>query len=319
MITKEKLKSVKKIIVHKFCHDGTSSAMIIKDVLHNVEVFFASHKDKEYLELKAQEGLLFCDIAPPPGREREFLRVKSIVLDHHEKSKDAVLKFEHNGLGVYGEMDKGESGATLAYRHVWLPLKEEALSQQCDVEKLARLAGIRDTWQKDSDEWEDALLQTEALAFYPTEHFLHPNHPAKVTVKELEIAEIIRERYKSTIQRVTDSAFILYWNEIKIGIIPGHRTISDVAEELRKKDVPIIFAFTFKLSEFGTPCFSASIRSDGSFDCNKFAGNWDGGGHVKAAGSLTVDIKDNTLNPYSLIRTLLEEFGNECLIEQKLA
>lgn len=316
MISKDKFKSVKKIVVHKFCHDGTSSAMIIKDVLHNVEVFFAGHRDKEYLELKAEEGLLFCDISPPPGREKEFLKVKSIVLDHHEKCKDVILEFERNGLGAYGEMDRGESGATLAYQHVWLPLKDDAISEQCDVERLARRAGIRDTWQKASDEWDKALLQTEALAFYPAEHFLALNHEAKVTVEELEIAKIIRDRYKHTIEWVVDSAFIFYWNEIKVGVIPGHRTISDVAEELRKKNVVAVFAFTFKLNEFGTPCLSYSIRSDGAFDCNKFAANWGGGGHIKAAGGLVVDVKDNTLNPYSIIKGLLEEFGEQCLISE---
>lgn len=316
MISREQLNSVKKIVVHKFCHDGTSSAMIIKDVLPDVEVIFAGHKDKEYLELPAEEGLLFCDIAPPPGREQEFIDVKSIVLDHHVKCEPVIKLFESQGLGVYGETDDGVSGAVLAYRHVWCPLEDQAKTDKKSVCRLARLAGIRDTWQKDSIEWDEALLQTEALAFYPAEHFLDDQHPVIILEEELKIASITLDRSNSFLKRITDSAFIIHWGKLKVGIIPGHRVISDVAENLRKEGIPVTFAFSFKLNEFGTPCMTASIRSDGSFDCNKFAGKFSGGGHIKAAGSLTVDIKDDTLNPYSCIQNLLNKYGEDCLIQE---
>jgi len=313
-ISKDKLLNIKKIVVHKFCHDGTSSAMIIKDVLPDVEVFFAGHKDKEYLELKVTPGLLFCDISPPPGRDREFLKGESIVLDHHIKYENVIKKFETAGLGAYGETDDGISGAVLAYDHVWLPLEEKAKTYKKSVHSLQRLAGIRDTYQKDSLNWDDAQEQTEALAFYPSDHYLNGNHICGILPQEKEIGRVICERNKFYIARAIDQAFLLPWNGIKVAIIPGHKIISDASEGLRKKGVSITFAFGFKLSEFKTPYIAISSRSDGSFDCNRFAENFNGGGHVRAAGGMFMDIKDNTPNPYTAIQEMLNLHGEKCMI-----
>ena len=317
-VSKEDLLNVKKIVVHKFCHDGTSSAMIIKDVLHDVEVFFAGHKDKEYLELKAEPGLLFCDISPPEGREKEFLKARSIVLDHHIKCEKVIKEFEAAGLGAYGEMDEGVSGAVLAYRHVWMPLEEKAKTDKRMVCSLQRLAGIRDTYQKDSIEWVDAQEQTEALAFYSSNHYLDENHPCGILPQEKEIGKIISERNNEIVKRAVERAFIHHWNGIKVAIIPGHKIISDAAEELRKTGVPITFAFGFKVSDHGSPFIAISSRSDGSFDCNKFGDNYGGGGHVQAAGGIVVDVTEKTMSPYVEIARMLEEHGKECLIAPSL-
>ncbi len=313
MISKELLLNVKKIVVHKFCHDGTTSAMIIKDVLHDVEVFFAGHKDKEYLELEAVPGILFCDISPPPGREKEFFDVKSIVLDHHVKCEKIIKDFEAADLGAYGETADGISGAVLAYNHVWMPLEEKAKTPKRLVCSLQRLAGIRDTYQKDSIEWVDAQEQTEALAFYPSEHFLD-NHACAILPEEKALGRVLCERNDSILKRAVEGAFILHWNNVKVGIIPGHKIISDAAEELRKNNVPITFSFGFKLSEYKTPFMIISSRSDGSFDCNQFASYFNGGGHVQAAGGMSIDIKDETPSPYTVIKLMLEQHGKSCMI-----
>lgn len=312
MIQVEKLKKVKKIIAHKYCHDGTSSAMIIKDVLHDADVEFYSHKDKAYLDLEAQEGMLFCDISPPPGRDQEFIDTKAIVLDHHEKTKDTVLKFQEHGLGVYGETQDGISGAVLAYNHVWLPLIDLARTDKIHVCRLQRLAGIRDTYQKDSIEWDDAQEQTEAIAFYPINHFLN-NHIAGITAEENVIGRIIKEKTEDFIKRAAETAYTYFWKDRKIAILSGHRVISDASEELRKQGCSIVFSFTYKNTTDGL-FLSYSSRSDGSFDCNKFAGYFGGGGHIRAAGGIGFEVNSNTLNPYSVIRKAVSKYGSRCLL-----
>lgn len=310
---KEKLLNVKKIVVHKYCHDGTSSAMIIKDVLHDAEVFFADHKDKEYLELPAEPGILFCDISPPPERFQEFMDVGAIILDHHEKTKKEVLIFEEAGLGKFGESEEGVSGAVLAYNEVWLPLQDLAKTPKEKVCRLSRLAGIRDTFQKDNFDWELCQIQTEAIAFFPYEHFFN-DHLCEITDEEMKIGSYIFERNKSSLQRAVNGAFTIYWNNLKVAVIPGHRIISDAAEELRKKDFPITFAFQYAVSSYGNPQLRISTRSDGTFNCNQFASFYGGGGHIPAAGGIAIDVKDNSLNPYSVILEMLNSHGLECMI-----
>src|SRR5690606_1098354 len=152
-------------------------------------------------------------------------------------------------------------------------------------------------------------------AFYPSSHYLENNHPCGILPQEKEIGKVICERNSSFLKRAVDQAFILHWNGIKVAIIPGHKIISDASEELRKKDVPITFAFGFKVSDRGTPYMAISSRSDGSFDCNKFSEFFDGGGHVQAAGGMVIDITDNTPSPYSAIKAMLETHGEKCMIK----
>lgn len=317
MIDKEKLLQVKKIIVHKYCHDGTSSAMIIRDVLPNVDILYAGHKDPEYLELKAEPGLMFCDISPPPKRGAEFMKHRSIVLDHHEKTRKIVRRFVQVGLGIYGDNSRSESGAMLAYKYVWLPLQGMAHTDKKHISRMAKLAGIRDTFKKDSPDWEEACIQTEALAFYPSDYFASEDNrdgTHQLTDKELEIGKIQHEKFKRTIKRVVEEAYILDWNNIKVAIIPGYRVISDASEELRKLGVPVTLAFTFRHNE-NKLTLTASARSDATiFDCNKFCAKYGGGGHIPAAGGLTVDITKDTLNPYSLLKDILDAHGKSCMI-----
>jgi oligoribonuclease NrnB/cAMP/cGMP phosphodiesterase (DHH superfamily) len=286
--------------------------MIIKDVLHDVEVFFAHHASEDYLNLVAEPGLMFCDISPPPGRHQEFLDVGSIVLDHHIKTRAVVKEFETHGLGVYGESDNGESGATLAFQHVWSRLQYNAKTVYDDVSKLARLAGIRDTWQKDSPEWIDALVQTEALAFYGPERFLSSKHGARISASELELGALMRAQFQKIVDRTVNEAFVTTWENKKIALIPGHRTISDAAEALREKGVAITISFYYGV-ENGIPHMSMSARSDGSFDCNKFAGYYGGGGHKQAAGGIRIPVTKGLSNPYYTFEDMLQTHGRECL------
>lgn len=87
--------------------------------------------------------MLFCDIAPPAERAHEFLPRVPVVLDHHKGAEHLVKTFTHH-VFADEKLEPGVSGAVLAYREVWKPLKPLGFTTAAD---FARLAGVCDTWQ----------------------------------------------------------------------------------------------------------------------------------------------------------------------------
>jgi len=118
----QKLLAVKTIVTHAACPDGVASAMILKSILPNAEVLAIHYNSPEQTNLKATEGMLFCDFTPPPERVTEFVEAGALVLDHHIKQKAVVDAFGSNGVFADEKLEPGISGAMLAYREVWLPI-----------------------------------------------------------------------------------------------------------------------------------------------------------------------------------------------------
>lgn len=171
MISVEKLRSIKTLACHADCPDGLASAMILRQALPSAEVIFVQYNSIEMANLKAEPGILFCDFCPPQDRYREFLEAGAIVLDHHKSTKHIVLEFGENGVYADEKTEPGVSGAVLAFREVWTRMKQPLgftgfLGLE-EMERFAQLAGIRDTWQKQSPDWEEACAQAAALMFYP--------------------------------------------------------------------------------------------------------------------------------------------------------
>lgn len=65
MFTKEQLQKITTIVVHDHCPDGLASAIILHHALPQAKIKFVTYGTKEYQELPAIEGMLFCDISPP--------------------------------------------------------------------------------------------------------------------------------------------------------------------------------------------------------------------------------------------------------------
>ena len=93
MIPIEKLKQVRVIITHANCPDGIASAILLHDALPEAGIRFLTHRTKEYRELPAHAGMLFCDIAPPSERVELFRALGAIVLDHHKSAEALVKRF----------------------------------------------------------------------------------------------------------------------------------------------------------------------------------------------------------------------------------
>jgi len=176
MISIDKLKNVKRLITHANCPDGIASALIIKDALPDVEVLFVKHGTKEHRELRPDVPTLFCDFTPWTDVKKDaqwlmWIDAGTIVLDHHPTQRDVTTAFVEAGLGAYGENDRGECGAWLAYEHVWRPIKlgHGPFNPHDDgesVKRFAELAGVRDTWKKDDPRWQAACEQAEMLMFW---------------------------------------------------------------------------------------------------------------------------------------------------------
>lgn len=173
MIDLARLRSVRIVVTHDNCPDGMASAILVADALrpYGAEFVFAQYGTQKYLELPAKTGMLFVDIAPPEHRASQFLECGAIVLDHHKSARPVVERFVDVGLGAFAdeERDIGVSGALLAYRHVWKPLRDRDVDDHAayrpgHAHAFAALAGVRDTWQRDDVRWNQALRASRGTA-----------------------------------------------------------------------------------------------------------------------------------------------------------
>jgi single-stranded DNA-specific DHH superfamily exonuclease len=324
MITLGKLKAVRKIVVHSFCPDGLGSAILLYDAFHalggNVpEVMFTTYNTNEYESLKAEPGLLFCDISPPRSRVQEFVDCGAIVLDHHKTAKPAVEAFGDHG--VFGDEvnDPGVCGAVLAYREVWVPILtslqgDHFIESSADAERAKRfsyLAGVRDTWQTSSPDWETACAMAEALRFYDPRSWLFGNIFSSEHIEwwrtRQELGEILWAKHNDKIRSNVHKAYRFTVGVTRVVIFPGGSSVtSDTAEEI-DEDADLVVGFVFHGLESGQASLGFSIRSHTTFDCATFCKALGGGGHTKAAGfSIKFDPLVGIKDPYSTFQQLVE-------------
>lgn len=332
MIHLDKLKSLKRAYVHANCPDGTASALILKDALPDLEVHFVKYDSAEHREIEPLPNTIFCDFSPYIGKgeiNREpgsvldhWIQEEVIVLDHH--SRDVVEPYP---FGVFGENDKLECGAMLAYREVWQaiwcprPFKEHPHPQH-RVARLARLAAIRDTWKRDDLDFELACRQASVLMFFRFEQLtidgvfdLQETLAPRLFERQIELAETcIKEAFpivseKGTrvlmfqgVSATSDAAEILERN-FKKATKPLMGLIANRAFPPPNPDLVVGFHYR---SDGGTLKLQFSTRSHTGFDCQAFAQAHGGNGH-KAAAGFTVGA-DPSCDPYFQFGTLLSNY-----------
>lgn len=308
------LKKIERIIVHGNCPDGMASAILLYDALR-IEPEFMLHSTDEYLNLEVGPGMLFCDIAPPYNRYKEFIDVGTIVLDHHKGSKNIVEAFGDNGKFADEVKDPGKSGAWLAWEHVWRPICEDKSWNTHLPERFARLTGVRDTWQDSDPDFILSGHQASTLVFYSWDYwkdkldcgiFPYNLHP------EMEIGKMIFEKSLVKARKCADQAFIYEDAGFKVAIFndPAHLT-SDVSEMLREEGVNVIAGFSYsKRPDDKNPLICFSLRSDGSIDVADLAETIPGGGgHTKAAGfAEVIDLKES--NGFAVFQDIFEDYVN---------
>jgi hypothetical protein len=277
---------------------------------------------EEHKNFPAEPGQVWCDFSPPKERAAEFVAVGSVVLDHH--SRDVVEPYGE--LGVFGENEKLECGAWLAYEHVWLPLvcnrEPENIPPQIyqiyrdAVRNFAYLAAVRDTWKKDDPRWQKACEQAEEIMFWGEEeidlrNFLSATHGGfalgEVLVKKkLELARTaISESYRFTSARGTS---VLVFQGVSATSEAAEMTeISWTDEKGNNHIAPdLVVGFHYRV-DAGKLQLQFSTRSHTGFDCQALARSRGGNGHRAAAG-FTVEGAGRLSNPYEVFSELLNDW-----------
>lgn len=301
MIPIEKLKAVRTIVTHANCADGTASAMVLKTALYDAEVIFVQHGTADFENLRATDGMLFCDISPPAARVQEFVDAGAIVLDHHRTARSVVEAF--GALGVFADEfnEPGVSGAVLAHREVWRHLNNRNAS---DVEELAELAGVRDTWQTTHPCWQAACARSAALKFYPADYLL--GLASREWNTALRIGETLLAKNDERVKRDIADAHRFTVGSIRVATFNGLET-SDVCEAL-SSEADLVVGFSYRVEQHPLAAarlrMQVSLRSRGDFDCSVLAKAWNGGGHTHAAG-FTVPIFDHSSQPYQHVEQIV--------------
>lgn len=321
MIPLDKLKSLQRAYVHANCPDGTASALILKDALPDLEVHFVKYDSQEHREIEPLPNTIFCDFSPyigkgeinkEPGSVLDmWIQEEVIVLDHH--SRDIVEPYP---FGVFGENDKLECGAMLAYLHVWIPVQRSYLGaprqpgdpscrgrEAMEVENFARLAAIRDTWQRNHGDWDAANEQAAELMFWKFEQLnldtCTPGLSARLFERQIELANsCIKEAFVFRTEKGT-----------KVLMFQGVSATSDAAELLDNQPelVPnLVVGFHYRF-DGGSLKLQFSTRSHTGFDCQAFARAHGGNGHKEAAG-FTVEAGPFQTNPYAVFGSILGKY-----------
>lgn len=309
-----KIKAAKHVVVHGFCPDGLAAAILAHDVLPEARISFLQHGTPEYLALPAESDMMFIDIVPPQERLQEFIDHDAVVLDHHEKVRHLVGKFKY---GVYSDTN---SGAEMAFEHVW-SASFHGHDRHVRARRFAELAGIRDTWRRDSPEWQLACEQAAALSFFPNQDWLDIKDPFDVAHDELwadrrEIGAILfRQRLDST-QRSVDQAWTTTTNGGNRLVVLGGQNLSNAAD-LVDKDADIIVSISYKV-EGGRCVCCVGLRSHTGVDVGDLAVFHGGGGHRSSSGfAIKFDADPHApaslaavSNPFTLVQMLVEQW--EC-------
>lgn len=301
LIDIEILEEIKHVVVHGNCADGMASAIILAAVYPDAKVTFGIYGQKEYENILAEPGMIFCDIIPPKDRVDEFVAVDAIVLDHHKHAKDIIQKYKFHAFADEKE-DPGVSGALLAYKNVYVPM----MGEDETLEHFAKLAGIRDTWQKNSQFWVDACIQAETLEFYPGDYWLQ-GPEVFITDEEEQVGEIIYQKKIKFIEKAAEECYFVKIGEYKAAIFQSQDS-SDLSDYLRDNfGTNICMGFNYYCRD-NKIYIGYSCRSDGSFDVGALAKHFGGGGHSKASGFRREINYLDSVNPYLFTKALIMDY-----------
>ncbi len=300
------------------------SAILLLDALPAARVQFCGYGLAQE-QLEVRPNMLFCDFSPHADTYQRFVDAGAIILDHHKSAQKIVQAF--GARGVFGDEkdDPGVSGAVLAYRHVWLPLKEQQWSRSTDArsplrvderlraERLSRLIGIRDTWQTHDPDWLKACELSETLRFFGQDNWmvLEPFAADRAEWWRARVAVGTRlvERHGEKLKKIVAGAHRFTTDAgTRVLMFPGVSFSSDACE-LVHDQVDLVVGFDFVPLEGGLAPLIFSTRAHNGFDCARFCKAQGGGGHSNAAGfSVRFDPTVGIQDPYSVLGARLKAF-----------
>jgi len=299
------LREVRTIVTHDECADGAASAILLHDALPDCDVMFADY-GRDADSLPVREGMLFCDFSPPAARAQEYIEAGAFVLDHHRTAREVVSRF--GDRGVYADEDEspGVSGALLAFREVWLPLRSESADRDF-AEWFARAAGARDTWQTSSSIWRDGCVQQATLATFAQEYWLEiplATLAREWTTRYAPIGDAVLARKRvRVLDSITHAHRFTTSTGLRVLTTNALAVVSDVAEELGEK-VDLVVAFDV-IVDGDAVVMRLSLRSHTDFDCGRFAQQHGGGGHRRSAGC-AIALSGDAPHPFRFVEWLVD-------------
>lgn len=299
MLCIDSLLAVRTIVTHEGCADGIASAIILRDALPNARVESVQYNTPAHRDLRATPGMLFCDMTPLPARVQEFVDAGAIVLDHHKGAREIVDAFGERGVFADEAAEPGVSGATLAFREVWLPLMRHASTDTAQrMHDFASLAGIRDTWQTGSPRWREARAQEAALRFWPPEMLI--GVPLDALSARLEIADTLLVLDEQRDNQSLAEAHRFQVGGVRVLAFDGTH-VNDIAERVRG-DVDLVLGWRYLVEE-GRQRIKVSVRTSGDVSALAFAKANGGGGH-EHSGGFKIDAPADA-SPYTLLYDLV--------------
>ena len=276
-IEEENLNNIQTIYYHGSCPDGIIARQILKIVF----------PDKKYIPYYFEEFSvipkysLFIDCSPKAHQIEEMIYNGCLIADHHISMFPALEPFLHSNQVLFGESEKIESGAKLAFHLISLILKEKQ-HRYTKVQQVAEMIAISDTWQKDNKLFTNARKLASYITFFgnafnvPLKNLLSHEHWNVIE----DYAKVQDRKTRNQVARaiiVDDIAFINDMN------------ISNAAEILRsEKNMRIIVGYNVSVDlQTNQSTIYYSLRSSEEFDCAEFCKSQNGGGHKAAAGFST--------------------------------
>jgi oligoribonuclease NrnB/cAMP/cGMP phosphodiesterase (DHH superfamily) len=350
MLNLSQVQKVTTIVVHDNCPDGLAASILLRDAFRmwgkDPEIVFCQHNTDLHKGLIPRSGVLFADFAPYIETEELIVDGKkgrvftnkgqetlqawvdsgSFILDHHKTSKGVVDPFVAKGTGVYGDekLNPGACGASLVFEHVWEPLLHQVEELGAEVDyvtknfapRFARLAGIRDTWQKRSPEFHEASLQAETLMFFWDRWaFLRLSQIAAKWDQDFRpVGEVLMDKQAKSVAKIVENAYRFTTTRgTRVVAFSDLRKSSDVAEALGDTaDLVVGFMYVTDpdpATGERLPKFLLSTRSHTGYNCAALAALYAGGGHTAAAGfNRPVFAADP--QPFEMLRQLVEAFEN---------
>lgn len=300
------LREIKTLVTHQYCHDGVASALLVKDVVPNIEVIWLTPGSLEHKTLSPRPNCLWCDIVPHPSSAEDWVAVEPIVLDHHVGNASTTALFGDNS--VFLSQD-GVCGATLAFQYVWKHLADEgkrANQREREIEGLIKLVGIKDTNLTSDKGWKDSSYLQQALTFYNFEE-LSKGFPS--IYEEMKVGKLLLEKETESVKKAVAESYRFSHQGKNVICFMGTRLSSDVAN-LVDQQYDIVVGCGLHPHRNNQISYRFSIRSHSGFDCAKFTAFFGGGGHKEAAGMSIIDGMASS-NPFAkfenLFRIYLED------------
>lgn len=269
---------VKHIISHANCPDGYASAMILGQAFQDARRTFHHYNDGTLPE--PAEGQVFVDFSPPPEKARAYLDAGAFVLDHHKGAAEVTRVFEGAGQGLYADNEgdeHGVSGAMLAL--LALPEGHETHARRY----FARLIGVRDTWQRGDEGWEEACQIASALIFRgppATMRGLGEDVDWDLIESLVKIGTLVQAERKRLVQNAVDHAFIGTTPAGTVfAVFDGYSLSSDAAEKL---DADLVCGLVTHATP-GKIVVRCSCRTRKGYQVLALAKAYGGGGHENAA------------------------------------